>query len=105
MYKIIYRGLSTANGGIEQVGGVAPNDGAALFLRLREKNYGIADYTISEIKAFFLIQLFFTKTGVAPWKDGVPKSDSISHSSTATAKAPLRLKPLVHFALAFSTPN
>ena len=60
VYKIIYRGLSTANDGIEQVSGVPVNDGAALFLRLRDKNYGIADHTISELKAaFFNLSIFY----------------------------------------------
>ena len=105
VYKIIYRGLSTANGGIEQVSGVARNDGAALFLRLREKNYGIADHTISELKAAFFNPTIFIKTADALLKDGVPKSAFTFHSSTATAKEQLKPTPLAHFVLASSTQN
>ena len=103
VYNIIYRGLSTASGGIEQVSGEPVNDGAALFLRLREKNYGIADHTISEPKAAFSTRPFFTKIDFAQWRDGARKSASTRYSSTATAKTPTRLMPLAHCARAFST--
>jgi len=70
VYKITFRGLSLENGGLDQVSGVEVNDGAALFQRLREKNYGIADHSLPNVKSAFFNPTIFRQarnTSIESW--------------------------------------
>ena len=80
MYKITLRGLSLDNKSLDQVSGVEVNQGAALFQRLREQSYGIADHSLPNVKSAFFIPTIFRQarnTSIEFWCAKVRFIDSL----------------------------